>query len=187
MIVHDPYGLQEGIHDGRADKAEPPALEVLAEGLGQGGLRRDGRAGRARIRLGLPPGKAPEVGVKALEPPLHLQEGQGVADRGFQLEPVAHDPRVEHERRHGFGGIAGHLRRIEPDEGLPVGLPLAQDGDPAQPGLGALQGQQLEQPEVIVQGHPPFLVVIGHVEGIAAAPGAARRVFEGHGNLQDET
>src|SRR5262249_61894035 len=51
--------------------------------------------------------------------------------------------------------------------------PLAQDGQPGQPGLERLQGHPLEQRVVTAQLDAPLLIVVGDVLGRAAAPGAA--------------
>src|SRR5262245_58444198 len=53
-------------------------------------------------------------------------------------------------------------------------LPLLQNGDPAQPSLGAFENEKLKQEAVIMHGHAPFLVVIRNVE-ITFGPRAAVR------------
>ena len=50
---------------------------------------------------------------------------------------------------------------------------LAQDGDPRQARLKAVEHQLLEQRAVVLFGHAPFLVVIGDIERVHARPGAA--------------
>ena len=47
-------------------------------------------------------------------------------------------------------------------EGGAVVLALLEDRLPAQPGLGALQDQKLEQHTVVLERHAPFLIVIGN-------------------------
>jgi hypothetical protein len=54
----------------------------------------------------------------------------------------------------------GHLNRIEPGQGPPVALPLAQDGQPAQPRLSPFQDQELEQDALLVHRHAPLAVVV---------------------------
>src|SRR5665647_1301383 len=49
---------------------------------------------------------------------------------------------------------------------------LAQDGDPGQPGLEALERDALEQLAVAVDCHPPLVVVVRLVERIAVAEAA---------------
>src|SRR5262249_16317770 len=50
--------------------------------------------------------------------------------------------------------------RIEIVESDPVVFPLSQDSVPAQPSLGSLQDQKLEQRAIIMQRHTPFAIVI---------------------------
>ena len=73
-----------------------------------------------------------------------------------------------------------HALRIEVQEGVAVALALAQDRDPGEAGLRALEAQQLEEGALVVQRDAPLLVVVGGVERIAAggppaADGLARR------------
>ena len=65
-----------------------------------------------------------------------------IRDRGLDLEPVAHDPRILKQL---LRVQARHARRVEPGERLPVPLALVQDRRPRQTGLRALEDQQLEQ------------------------------------------
>ena len=65
------------------------------------------------------------------------------------------------------------LPRVEPGERPAVVLALAQDGEPAQPGLRAFENQKLEQRAVVVHRHAPLLVVIGEVERVVGDPSAA--------------
>src|SRR5690606_41873933 len=66
-----------------------------------------------------------------------------------------------------------HLRGIEVVERGAVVLALAQDGNPAQPGLGTFQRQELEQGTVVMERHAPLVVVVVLVERVFATPGAA--------------
>ena len=74
-------------------------------------------------------------------------------------------------------GEGGDARDVESGEGLTVRGPLAQHRDPAQSGLRSLEDQQFEQLAIIVDGNAPLLVVIGDVQRVGTAPGAA----VGHG------
>ena len=47
---------------------------------------------------------------------------------------------------------------------------LAEDGDPAQPRLRAFKDEEFEVPSIIVQRDAPFLIGVGDVERIRAAP-----------------
>ena len=54
------------------------------------------------------------------------------------------------------------VARYRPDriERFPVRRPLPENRDPAQPRLRALEGEHLEQPPIVVEGHAPLLVVV---------------------------
>src|SRR4029450_937601 len=68
---------------------------------------------------------------------------------------------------------ARDLLGLEVVEGAPEVLALAQDGDPGQPGLKAVEDELLVERAVVVFGHAPFLVVIGDVERVLLGPGTA--------------
>src|SRR5438445_12307602 len=67
-----------------------------------------------------------------------------------------------------------HFPRIEVLERLPEVVALAQDDNPAQPRLEALQGQHLEDLSIVMDRHAPFLVVILTVQRILPTPPAPR-------------
>ena len=70
--------------------------------------------------------------------------------------------------------VARDLLRLEAVEGAAEILALAQDRDPRQPGLEAVEHQLLVERAVVVFRHAPFVVVIGDVERVVLArPGAA--------------
>ncbi len=82
-------------------------------------------------------------------------------------------PAFRHQRLD-LGGVVAHdLFRLEAVEGGAERLALAQDGDPGEPGLKAVEDELFEQRPVVPFGHAPFLVVIGDVERIEARPGTA--------------
>ena len=73
--------------------------------------------------------------------------------------------------------MAAHALGVEAEERLPVALALAQDRDPGEPRLRALEAEQLEERAVVVQRDAPLVVVVGLVERIAArCPRAADRL-----------
>ena len=72
--------------------------------------------------------------------------------------------------------VGGDPGRLEPVESPAEVVALPEDRDPGQAGLEALEDQHLEQRALIVQGHAPFLVVVGDVQRIAAGPAAAHDV-----------
>ena len=80
------------------------------------------------------------------------------------------------------GAEGGHGRRVEPGEAAGVAVALVQDRRPRQPGLGALEDDELEQPPRVALGHAPLGVVVVDVVRIAGLPAAARPAV-GHAGL----
>jgi len=104
---------------------------------------------------------------------LDLKEGAGRGDRALDLPPVADDPGILQQALHLAGIESGDPGRIELRERPAVALTLLEDGRPAQAGLGAIQHEELEVPEVVMHRHPPLLIVIGDHELVLPRPGTA--------------
>ena len=105
---------------------------------------------------------------------VELQERAGVVDGGLDLEPIAHNAGVGHETSHVLGAVAGNALGVEGMEGGAKVFPLAQDGQPRQARLEALEHQLLKQRALIGLGYAPFLVVVARILGIGDAdPGTA--------------
>src|SRR5438874_1165380 len=68
--------------------------------------------------------------------------------------------------RHDFG--------IETVERIAESIALPKNGDPRKPGLEAVEQQLLEQRAGIIFGNSPFIIVITHVQWVAAAPETAQ-------------
>src|SRR5262245_4465913 len=94
-------------------------------------------------------------------------------DRAFDLHAVAHDAGVLHQPLDLLRRIARDFLGLEAVEGAAEVVALAQDGDPGEAGLKAIEDQLLIERAVVVFRHAPFLVVIGDVERILLGPGAA--------------
>ncbi len=171
MIVDESSGLHEGIADCRADeaKSQPPKVP----------RHRDRLFGDCRHRIdGSPPvldrpasDEGPHQGAEVAD----VEEGPGVADECVDLRAVADDARVRQERRAVGIAIGGHALRVESVERVAVPVAPAQDRDPGEAGLGALQAQQFEQPMRVAHRHTPLEVVIGDVERVGTGPSAARQ------------
>src|SRR5690349_4974522 len=110
--------------------------------------------------------EAPLVRVEAAELGLHVEERLRVLDRRCNLRSVAHDPRICEQSRDLPFLVASDLPRVEPVEGAPVRVSLAQDRAPAQPRLGTFKNEELEQHAIVVYGNAPFFVVVGDVQGV---------------------
>ncbi len=67
---------------------------------------------------------------------------------------------------------AGDPFRVEVAKGLPEALALAQDRQPGQPRLEALERQPLVKAPLVPDRPAPFLVVVGEVERIGRLPAA---------------
>ena len=67
--------------------------------------------------------------------------------------------------------------RVELVEGGPVIFPFTQDGDPAQPGLGAIQDELGIKQLIIIYGYAPFFIMILDKERVGARPAAAIFIF----------
>src|SRR5690348_17821513 len=70
--------------------------------------------------------------------------------------------------------VTRDLLRDKIVEGAAEIVALAQDGDPGEPGLEAVEDQLLIERAVVIFRHAPFGVVIGDVNRILARPGASR-------------
>src|SRR5881227_2729224 len=97
VVVHEPDGLHERVADGRADEAEPEALEVLAHRLRFGGLRRDRREGAPLTDDRRSVHELPDIGSETAEVVLYLEDAAGVVHGRLDLEAVAHDRRIPQE------------------------------------------------------------------------------------------
>src|SRR5207253_2125927 len=104
----------------------------------------------------------------------HVEPGARREDRCFDLQAVAHDAFVLKQAFDSFRRVARDLRRFEAVESAAKVLALAQDDDPGQAGLEAVEHEHLEQGAVVVYRQPPFVIVIGNVKLVMPSPWAAR-------------
>jgi tellurite resistance protein TerC len=179
MIVDHAAGLHVGVDDHRTEELETALFQVLGIGHGDLGLGRDVTSLALGLQ-GLALHESPLIPGEAAELLLDFQEPAGVVERGFQFEPIAHDTRVFQPDLHLLGAEPGQVGRVEAGVGLAIGFALAQNGDPAESGLGRFQSEEFKQANVIPDRHPPFLIMIGLVEWVGAAP-SATRFFHGDG------
>ncbi len=93
----------------------------------------------------------------------------GRTDGAFDLGAVADDAGILHQPLNLSRRVARDLLRLETVEGGAEIVALAQDSDPRQAGLEAVEDQLFEQRAVVPFGHAPFLVVIGDVERVGAS------------------
>ncbi len=103
-----------------------------------------------------------------------LERRDRVPDRRLDLAAMADDPGVAEQPLDVPLVEVGDPLDRESRERLSKALPLAQDRQPREPGLEALEREQLEQRIVAALLAPPLVVVVGAVERILSAPPAAR-------------
>ena len=81
--------------------------------------------------------------------------------------------RIDNESRDVGGVEARDDLGIKSLEGFAEGVALAQDGQPGQAGLEAVQHELFPERAAVVLGHAPFLVVVGAEKWVILGPGAA--------------
>ena len=150
-------------------KRNPP-LQLLAHPLGD---LRGGRQLAQRLDVTLDRTAVHEV-PQERHRVVELEPRPGVSDGGRDLGPVAHDAGIREqtldvvvvERSDGDGVEARERRSV----------PLRfEDGAPGQPGLRALEGQELEQHPLVALGHAPLVVVVGQDQRMPEGPLAPDR------------
>ena len=155
-------------------KLPPRAAQVLGDGARNVGLGRHVLEAAPRVVDRTSVDEAPQMTREAAFI-REVEHDAGQRHRRLDLGPVADDAGVLHQRVLLLVAPAHDLLRVEAVERLAEGRALAQDGDPGEPGLEAVEHQLLEHRPVVVFGHAPFLVVIGDVERIDARPRTARQ------------
>ena len=131
----------------------------------------DVRAETIDLRLAVEKSHSSAREARAL---LHdVEIGARRAHRALDLHAVAHDAGVLHQPLDLLRRVARDLLRLEAVEGAAEVVALAQDGDPGQPGLEAVEHELFVERAVVVFRHAPFLVVIGDVERVLLRPRAA--------------
>ena len=121
-VVHDhAAGLHERVANGRADKGETGLFQGFAHRFGLGGDRRDFAAVLEVVDLGHAADKRPEQANRIFQ----RQPGGRITPGGVELEAIAHDARVLHQR---FDFTIGEPRqplRIKTKQDLSIMLAFA--------------------------------------------------------------
>src|SRR3972149_4033647 len=149
MVVHQADRLHECVTDGRPDELEAAPHEVLRQGLRDPRPRRHLPDGMPAVADRMPADEAPQVRVEGSELLLHGEERPGALHRALDLGAVANDPLVAEQPADGGGAEARNPAGIEPGERLAISVALAQDRQPGEPGLCALEYEELEQLPVV--------------------------------------
>ncbi len=185
VVVHQAHRLHERVDRRGSDEGPAALLQVLRQRRRLGRRRHGGQdlardPARTRRPCGLP---APEVGRQRPEFGRQLLRALRVVDRRFDLAAMADDARVAEQPL--------DVARLEPRDALELeigeafakSLALAQDREPAQARLEALEADLLEQAAVVGDRESPLAVVVGDVELVIAAPPAAARRLRCRGRL----
>src|SRR5439155_19232755 len=131
------------------------------------------------VKLGPPADKTPAIGVKVPELFLDLEEGACVAHCGLDLHPVANDLQIRCKFLDTSLGVTRDFLRIEFVERAAITFPLFQHERPAQSCLCAGEHENLEMFAVVVNGDPPFAIVILEQNRIIQADPGAPLICEG--------
>ncbi len=174
MVVHHANRLHVGINNGAAHELETPLLQIVAQGVGFRGGGRDVLHDLAAVPQGLAAYKPPNICIEAAKLLLDGQECLGVAHGGTDLQAISYDPGVPQQVLDFPFAEASDPDRGEVGESFPMTVSFFENGGPTQPGLGALQDEELEVLVIIVDRNSPFVVVVFQIEvSHPLSPGAA--------------
>ncbi len=121
-VVHDhARSLHERVTDGRADKGKAGFFQGFAHGLGLRRNRRDLAAVLEVIDLGHAADKRPEQPDRVLQ----RQPSGGIAASGVELQAIAYDAWVEHQRFNLRIGQPRQPLRIKTEQDLSIMLAFA--------------------------------------------------------------
>ena len=175
MVVDEAHRLHERVDRRRADERPAAALELLRKRPRRVGVRELEQclAGYAPRPVGGGRLEAPDKGGERALRFDQLERPPRVVDRRLDLPAVAHDRRVTEEPLDVALAEPGDPPEVEACERAPEGLALAQDRQPREARLEALERELLEQPDVVADRQPPLVVVVGAIgEVVAPAPPA---------------
>src|SRR2546426_1105678 len=173
VIIHHPRSLHVRVADRGADELEAALLQVFGQGVGLRRGRPDGFSSQSIGIAHCPVSReAPDVPIETAVLLLHVEKPPRVSNGRFDFQAIANDARVSHQARDVGLAESRHFPHVEVFERLPEIVALAQDGNPAQPRLEALQCQQLEDLPIFMDRHAPLLVVILTVQRVLPAPPA---------------
>ena len=161
MVVDHAGRLHQRVTDGRADEFESAFNQIPAHCVGFDCSRRQLSHSSPTILFRFAADKTPEVSVEAAKLFPDREKRFRILDRRRNFQPVAHDAGVAEQPFHIARAVARDLFRAKTVERLAIVLPFFENRRPAQPGLRALEDQKLKQLSIVMNGHAPFLIVIG--------------------------
>ena len=171
MIVDHADCLHEGIDDGRAAKLKPRAFRSFEISRDNSVSAGTSPMWRKLLRMVRPSTKSQRFRKSLLLSISRYARAEAIAPS--ILARLRTIPASGINALDLFRIVTSDVRRIEAVESLPKGLALAQDRDPGQPGLEAVEDELLKKRADVSLRHAPFLVVVGDIERVARRPGAA--------------
>ena len=106
----------------------------------------------------------PQVAVERSEFGLHFQKRLCVLHYRQNLQAVAHNAFIIHQRVHLPLVVTGNLLYVEVVERRAIIFALLENGVPTEAGLRALEDKELEQHAVVMLRDAPFAIVIENGE-----------------------
>src|SRR5271155_826881 len=173
VVVDHADRLHEGVDDRRAAELEATRSELFRHGARCRGFRRNLTRGLIAVHLRLAINEIPQQLREARSLCRDFKPGARREHRALDLGAVAHDAGVLHQPFDFFWRVTRDFRRREIVEGAAKILALAQNGDPRQAGLKAVEHQFFVESAVVIFGHAPFFVMIGEVKRVILRPRAA--------------
>jgi len=144
VVIDYTFRLHEGITDSAANESETAFFQLFCHRV------RNFSAGGYVLHC-FPPidhgfaiCELPDVGIKAAELMLNINERPGIGNGGFDLEPVADNAWIIQQGVYFACVIAGNFFHIKISEQFAVIFTLSKDGRPAQTGLCAFQCDELK-------------------------------------------
>src|SRR5262249_52259416 len=150
VVVDHAGRLHEGIDDAGPDELEAAPRQLFGHRARYRRLRRHLRGRAETVDLGPAADELPKEPREARPFLYDVEIGPRGEDRALDLHAVAHDARVLHQLLDLLRRVARDLLRLEAVEGAAEILALAQDSDPRQPGLEAVEDELLVERAVVV-------------------------------------
>ena len=173
MIVDDAHALHEGVDRRRADEAPAAFLQILRQ---RGRLRPSWAwpatsPNRAVSAASSGPARSARQRRRATPPPSASSTARRALLIVDSILPRWRTmPASPSSRSTSLSPKRAILREVEAGEGVAEILALAEDRQPRQAGLEALEADLLEQPEIVGDRPPPFAIVIDRVVRRARHP-----------------
>jgi hypothetical protein len=185
MVIHHPHSLHKGVTHRWSNEIKAASPEILAHGLGFGGLSRNILDAIPRVLDWGAAHKSPDVAIEAVKFPLHLEHRLRIANGRFDLEPVAYNPGVFHQRSNFVRLVPRNSGRIKAAESLSIGFTLSQNRGPTQSSLRAFKDKELKEHAIVVLWNTPLGVVVSDHRR-RRSPGAAWFVRHAQDSIRQE-